>query len=306
VTDTGIELRERVRTSTPWWVKGGLKLALAKAPIGYRLLHGLKLARHGGMERPEFAYDAFRRHFDSADFHRKTGGFTSLELGPGDSLCMAVISRAHGGESSCHVDVGPFASTDVELYRRMVRHLTERGLAPPSLSSAGSFQEVQRICRARYETTGLAALRKLPSESFDFIYSNGVLQSIYLDEVEPTLRELRRLIHPQGVAVHSVDLRDTMGQSLNHLRFSRKVWESGWFHDAGFYTNRLRLSELNSLTRGAGFEPDVVELNRWPKPPLPRHKLAAPYRETSQEDYEAMTIRVVHRPVSVNAGGARA
>src|SRR3954453_19569212 len=84
------KVRETVRRTVPWWAKGALKLALVKAPIGYDALRWMALARHGGMLRPEFAFEAFHRHFDSADFPRKAGGFSMLELGPGDSLFCAL------------------------------------------------------------------------------------------------------------------------------------------------------------------------------------------------------------------------
>jgi SAM-dependent methyltransferase len=149
----------------------------------------------------------------------------------------------------------------------------------------------------------LAALRRLPDQSFDFIFSNGVLQSVRKAELLDTLRELRRLIHPDGCSVHSIDLRDTMGQSLHHLRFSERVWESDWFQSAGFYTNRLRLSEVAQICRRAGFEPEFAEVNRFPAIPVPRHKLAEPYRGASDEDLLVATIRVVLRPTGADREG---
>src|SRR5260221_10704475 len=55
------------------------------------------------------------------------------EIGPGDSLFMALIARAHGATASYHVDVGPFANRDVSLYRRMAQYLRERGDSVPDL-----------------------------------------------------------------------------------------------------------------------------------------------------------------------------
>lgn len=291
-----IETRERVRRAVPWWAKGALKLAFARAPVGYSMLRSLALARHGGMERPEWAYETFRRLFNDADFPNKSAGFTALELGPGDSLFMAVIARAYGCTSIRHVDVGPFVNRDVAIYRRMAEYLAGRGLPCPDLSRAASFDDVLEACSSEYLTDGLNSLRQIPDRSVDFVFSNGVLQSIWRDQVLETLKELRRVIRPEGIAVHSVDLRDTMGQSLNHLRFSERTWESRWFRSAAFYTNRLRLSELNGLARQAGFEPTVTELNRWQRIPISRTQLAFPYCRMSAEDLLAATIRVAMRP----------
>jgi hypothetical protein len=296
-----ITMRERLRSSVPWWAKCALKLALVPMPVGYPVLRALSLARHGGMLRPPFAYDAFRRHFDSADFRRKSGGFTALELGPGDSLSMALIAKAHGASSTCHVDVGPFASTEPAAYRDMAAFLAGRGLAPPDLSSARSLDDVLAACSARYEVNGLTSLRALPDAAFDFVFSNGVLQSVRREELADTIKELRRVTHPEGVSVHSVDLRDTMGQSLHHLRFSEATWESGWFRKAAFYTNRVRWSQLLDLCRRVGFEAEPSEVNRWDDLPVPRESLDLPFRDMPENDLLVATARVVLRPVTTAA-----
>ena len=291
--------RERIRSSTPWWAKCAVKLALVPVPVGYRILRALSLARHGGMTRPAFAYDIFRRHFDDADFRRKSGGFTMLELGPGDSLAMALVATAHGAASTCHVDVGHFATGDVEVYRATATFLAERGLVPPDLSAARSLADVMAACSARYETRGLDSLRALPDASFDFVFSNSVLQCVAPAELPELLKELRRLVHPQGVCVHSVDLRDMMGHSLNHLRFPERVWGSAWFRKAGFYTNRLRYPDWLALFRSAGFDAEASELNRWETLPIPRESIVQPYRDVAEADLLVATVRMVLRPVRV-------
>jgi SAM-dependent methyltransferase len=136
----------------------------------------------------------------------------------------------------------------------------------------------------------------LPDASFDFVFSNSVLQHVWRSDVLETLRQLRRVIHPQGASIHSVDLRDTMGQSLNHLRFNEKTWESRWFREAGLYTNRLRLSEWLNLAREAGLEPELDEVNRWPAMPVARAKLDPAYRSASDDDLLVATIRIILRP----------
>lgn len=297
--------RDKLRRSIPWWAKGALKLTLGKLPVGYPVLRSLSLARHGGMQRPDFAFDTFMRHFDSAQFRCKDGGFTMLELGPGDSLFCAVIAKTSGAASASFVDVGPFANTDVELYRTMAAYLAGRGLTPPDLSSARAIEDVLCACNAEYRTQGLKSLRELPDASVDFIFSNVVLQSVRRSEVLDTLRELRRIVHPNGATVHSIDLRDMVGQSLNHLRFSQKVWESGLFRGAGFYTNRLLLVELVALARQAGFETELSEVNRWPALPVKKQRLAVPYRDMADEDLLPATVRINLMPVPFRASPER-
>jgi SAM-dependent methyltransferase len=262
------------------------------------------------MEDPAWAFGAFHRHFDNVDFRNKRGGFTMLELGPGDSLVSALIARAYGASGSVLLDVGPFAHTDVRHYQASAKFLRSKGLNAPDLSHADTIDDVLAACNARYETHGLESLRRLPTASFDFVFSNGVIQSVWRHELAETLREMRRVVHPLGSTIHSLDLTDTLNRSLNHLRFSEKTWESDWFRRAAFYTNRYRLSELMRVAREAGFEPQLDEVNRWEKLPLPRGKLDAAFRSMSDDDLLVATIRLILRPaspaveVTTHAGGA--
>jgi hypothetical protein len=291
------QTRDRIRAVMPWWAKGALKLSLSRIPIKYHLRRMLFMTHHGAMTRPAYAHEVFRRHFDGVSFHRKeTGGFTAMELGPGDSLFCGMIARAYGASASWLVDVGRFAICDVELYRNMARHLVEQGLPAPGLGEARTIDNVCAACGATYEIEGLQSLRRLPSGSMDFIFSNAVLQAVRREEFLPTLKELHRLTHPQGCNVHSIDLRDMMSLSLHHLRFSPRLWESKWIRDSGFYTNRLRLVEIRKLCEEAGFTSEVSELNRWPALPVNRRRLAMPYRDMPDDELRTKTIRIVLRP----------
>jgi SAM-dependent methyltransferase len=263
------------------------------------MLRSLSLAQHGGMARPQFALDAFLRHYNSVGFARKgEGGFRVLELGPGDSLFSAVIAKALGASHTCLVDVGPFARTELSHYRQMAEYLARHGLKPPDLCGARRIEDVLAICGAEYRTRGLRSLKELPARSFEFIFSNGVLQHVWRSELPDTLDELRRLVHPGGATSHSVDLRDTMGHSLHHLRFSQRVWESDWFRSAGFYTNRLRLSELVGAAQRAGFAATLPEVNRWRALPVRRDRLAAPYRSMPDDELLPATVRMDLVPVA--------
>jgi SAM-dependent methyltransferase len=290
-------VRHAIRAATPWWAKAALKLAVAHVPPAGRALRAAARARHGEMEDPRWAYDTFRRHFDRADFPNKAGGFRVLELGPGDSLFTAVIARALGAAATWLVDVGPFASTDPCAYRRMADLLRAEGLEPPDLSAARSLDDVLAACGARYAIGGLTSLRCLPGSSCDFVFSNAVLQSVPRDELPRVLCELRRVLRTGAACVHSVDLRDMMGLSLHHLRFSQRAWESRPVRRSGFYSNRFRLGELIDLCRRCRLRAEVDELNAWPALPLPRSALAPPYRDMPEDELRVATVRLILHPV---------
>lgn len=286
----------RIRKRIPWWAKMSTKLVLCSLPMGYPFWRSLALFRHGGMERPGWAYSTFRRHYDGVDFARKDRGFTVLEMGPGDSLVTALIAHAHGAARSILVDVAPFANRDPAIYRQMSGYLAERGLRVPDVSESATLPDYLSACRARYETNGLASLRDVPTGSVDFSFSNSVLQHVRRSEFTETLHELRRVMRPDGIGIHTIDLRDMMGSELNHLRFTERFWESNLVGRAGYYTNRFRYAEMLDQFREAGFDPEPTEINRWESAPIDRNSLASSYRGCADDDLLVATFNVVLHP----------
>jgi hypothetical protein len=252
---------------------------------------------HGNMDRPDYAYRVFKRHFDAADFPRKNGGFVGLELGPGDSALSAVAARAYGAAAWHLVDAGRFATPNLEPYRAMADLYRNHGRDAPDLVSATDLNEVLYLCGASYDTDGLRSLEALPEQSLDFVFSQAVLEHVRRSEFLQTMRAVRRAISPCGLCSHTVDLSDHLGGGLNNMRLGTTLWEAPWMVRSGFYTNRLRLSEMLALFRDAGFEAEVTRVARWDIPPLPRHKLAPEFRGLSDDDLLVREFDVLLRPI---------
>jgi SAM-dependent methyltransferase len=282
-----------VKQHIPWQLKIALKLVLSRIPFNYRLWKKARLFELGGMERPEYAVGVFRRHFDGAAFARRTGEFTALEIGPGDSLSSALIARAFGASHTYLVDVGPFASTDLASYCRLASHLRGLGLQPPDVENCSTFEQFKAACSAEYLTKGLASLRKIPTASVDFVWSHAVLPHVRRHDFLPTLLELRRIQRPDGVGSHHLGFGDILGGKMNDLRFSDRIWESSFMANSGFYTNRLRYEELLGLFRQAGFEPEIRDVTRWKTLPTPRRKMAQPFASLPEKDLQVSGLDVV-------------
>ena len=125
-----------------------------------------------------------------------------------------------------------------------------------------------RACLAkagiRYLAPIDAASTKLAAESVDCHYSVTVLEHIPVDGLRGILVEARRLLKPDGYALHFVDLSDHFQHQdrsisrINFLRFSNEEWR----HLAGnrfAYCSRLRSSDLLKLMSDAGFHVAHVE-----------------------------------------------
>jgi hypothetical protein len=225
----------------------------------------------------------------------KADGFVGLELGPGDSLDSALIAKTFGASKTFLVDAESCASTDLGVYRRMESHLRQLGMYPPNLDHCRTIDDVAESCGAEYLTEGLTSLRKIPSASVDFVWSNAVLPYVRRNQFFATLRELRRVQRPSGIASHCIPIKDIIGGKLNDLRFSERIWESPLMANSRFYTNRLRYSELLWLFREAGFEPEVVRKREWETLPTPRRKMAEQFAVLSEEDLKISEFDVLLR-----------
>ena len=155
----------------------------------------------------------------------------------------------------------------------------------PDFSDGSSIEALLEVAGSSYHPHGLQSLRKLKSGSFDLIFSQAVLEHIRRNEFEDTIRECYRLLRPGGLMSHVIDYKDHLGGALNNMRFSTNLWERDWFAaDSGFYTNRLRISEMISICSDVGFDVDVRDVRRWEYLPIKRHQLAKEFRDISDDE----------------------
>jgi SAM-dependent methyltransferase len=245
---------------------------------------------------PSYAHEVFATHFERTTFARRDEGFVALELGPGDSLFSSLIAHAYGGSASYLVDVGHFAVDDLDHYRAMADYLEGKGLRVADMTSIGSLEELLAACATHYETQGLSSLRGIPDESVDFVWSQAVLEHVRQAEFFDIMKELRRVVRADGVSSHTIDLRDHLGDALNNLRFSESLWESNFMATSGFYTNRIRFSEMLSIFRRSGWDVEVALVNRWAKVPTPKRKLSKDFRHLPDEELRVSTFDAILHP----------
>lgn len=274
---------QRLKAALPWWGKIAIKLLLARLPAGYRLWQRLNLFKHGHMEQPAYAHEVFRKHFERSNFPGKAGGFVCMEIGPGDTLFSALIAHSMGASRTYLIDAGRYARQDLSPYLAMQAYLSNLGRGT-QWEEAADLEALLEQCRARYDDQGLSSLDALPDACVDWIWPNAVLEHIRRGEFLPYMRALRRILKPGGVCSHRVDLRDHLGGALNNLRFSERFWERDWVAKSGFYTNRIGLAEMCRLFDQAGFDVEVIAVDRWPSLPTPRNKLDSAFRDRTDED----------------------
>ena len=273
-----------IKSALPWQVKIAAKLVLSRVGVGYSLWNKLGLFKHGTMDQVDYAYETFKAHYDRVSLADAGPGFVAMELGPGDSLNSALIARSMGAAAVYLVDSGAYAHRDMKRYLEMGRWLNANNAGLPGIEALTSVEEMLSYCHAQYLTSGVSSYAGIPDQSVDVIWSQAVLEHVRLGEFDETLRQHRRLLRPGGVCSHRVDLKDHLSGALNNLRFTEKTWESDFMANSGFYTNRIRYSDMMRRFEDAGFTVNVINVDRWSDLPTPRPSLSAPFQDMPEEE----------------------
>jgi SAM-dependent methyltransferase len=285
------------RAGLPWWGKIAAKLVLSRLPISKKFWQKLGLFSPGYMLHPEYAIVVFQAHYARAG--SPPSGFAYLELGPGDSLSTAAIAWAHGASEGWLIDAGSYASRDIDNYHPLFEKLAGMNLARDAsqLMQCRSVGDMLNMTHCAYREDGLTGLKAVRSGSLDMIFSQAVLEHVPRAEFGETLREMKRILKPGGIGSHVVDFKDHLGSSLHNLRFADGLWEQTWFAKrSGFYTNRLRYSEVVAAFTDAGFAVETVARRVWNAAPLPRARFAKQFQTLSDDDLIVQGATLVTRP----------
>tara|TARA_Y100001934_G_C12316711_1_gene757876 strand:- start:268 stop:1185 length:918 start_codon:yes stop_codon:yes gene_type:complete len=124
--------------------------------------------------------------------------------------------------------------------------------------------------------------------SFDLIHSNNVFEHIYPQILKEILVEFKRVLKPQGLMSHFIDMSDHFAHLdssiniYNFLRFSESTWQT--IDNSVQPQNRLRLSDYEAMY--ADLNLPILDKKVRPGEPdkLEGMKLAAPYKGRSTED----------------------
>jgi SAM-dependent methyltransferase len=286
-------------TWLPWWGRIAAKVILARLPIDYTLWKRFGLFQHGDMNLPARALETCLMHAKTVGISTSPNifgkNFTVLELGPGDSVFTALVAKAIGAEQVWLVDAGPYATTEPAQYTAMADYLKSQGFSLPFATTFKSLQEVLTVCNSIYLTDGVTSLMQIPDQSIDFCFSNAVLEHIPKRDFPRLAIELKRVLRPGGVCVHRVDLQDHLGGGLENLRFSDSRWEGELFSRSGFYTNRIRYTEMLNIFKQAGFNCQTTRKITWDVLPIARNALAIEFQQLTNEELLVRGFDVVLR-----------
>jgi len=278
-----------------WWIKIILKIIIFRLPIKYKTWKKVGLFVHGQMNNPEYSYGVFQRHFLKVKKYLPDN-FTLCELGSGDSISTALIAPCFGSSKTYLIDNGNFATRDTLVYKKLNDLLTKKGLNGLIFDTLFDFSDLLENNNSCYLTNGIDDLKKLETNSIDFIFSQATLEHIPFYDFIATQEQIHRILKPSGIVSHNIDLRDHLDGGLNNLRFSERIWESDWMAKSGFYTNRIRYSQILNIFKKTGFNVDAVIIETWDKLSIPRSKLSQDFRNLSDKDLCVSVFDVLLKP----------
>jgi len=267
-----------------WWLKIILKIILSRLPISYKTWSKIGLFRHGSMDDYSYVWKVLNKHVSVLN---DTNGWRGLELGPGDGVLSALLAPALGSSGLALVDSGNFAHNDARKYYQNIAQFLDSypDMRLPDIPDTSNVKEMLSVVGGSYYTKGLDSLQGLESDSYNLIYSQAVLEHVRKEKFEDTMRECHRLLSINGVMSHVVDYKDHLGGSLNNMRFPSNLWEKKWFASkSGFYTNRLRVSEMIKICKDIGFNVHIRDIKKWATLPINRESLANEFKSLSDDD----------------------
>jgi SAM-dependent methyltransferase len=123
----------------------------------------------------------------------------------------------------------------------------------------GSPEKLLSEANIQYLAPADAADTGLPDSSIDYHISITVLEHIPRADIQRILKETKRILKQNGVAIHFIDLSDHFQHQdksitkINFLRYSEKKWDRIAGNEFA-YCNRMRASDYLALFRKAGFD----------------------------------------------------
>ncbi len=145
----------------------------------------------------------------------------------------------------------------------------------------------------------------LEKNSFDFIYSNAVME--HMTNIEVILKKLHNVLKDDGVMYHGIDLREhhtnlrtvpDKNTSIDYLKYSKEEWERMYPPGSEHYINRFRASDFQKYFKDSGFR--VVDFITTQKKDLDEtiyHKIHSEFHKYSIDDLKTTGIHMVLKKI---------
>lgn len=291
-----------------WQTKARAFSVLSHIPLGEDIHYALQRYVTRRLPRPEkqvrSIYTLAQRLLDVHEKYslRPLRDSTCFEFGAGRDLIIPLAFSAHGARRFITVDIERLAK--LELIRSNAAIISRvSGNSHPDLNS---LEDLERSWRIEYRAPADARTTGLPAGSIDCAVSVETLEHIPKGDIAAILKELRRIMRPDGLVLMQIDYGDHFKgfdpsiSSFNFLTYSEEDWAP--FQSRFQYVNRLRHSEYLQLFSEAGFELLSDQPDRRTPEQHILERLAPCFRGFSEEDLFTLGSLIVGRPADLSKG----
>lgn len=208
-----------------------------------------------------------------------------MEIGTGSSLTTLACFLADGASRAVGIDIQRMDRKSDQFYKEASRYMAvasgfgwwrkavDINRSPHITYNAWNNDSfLEYVHKVEYHAPVDAVHLPFPDNSFDFVYSNAVLE--HLEKPEEAILELKRILEPGAISFHEIDMRDhNSSNPLEFLTYSEENWQAlcgkygggkgierlidnSWQNRV--YCNRLTVSDWRGIFEKNGFR--VVEL----------------------------------------------
>jgi len=196
-----------------------------------------------------------------------------LEVGTGRAVGVPTALWLCGAGKTVTVDLHRYLSPalvtasnryicrDPRKIKEMFKDYCDPGLFQHRLGQLmafkGNLPAFLNLIDTEWLAPGDARHLSFPDHSFDFHFSYAVFEHVPESIIRDILKEAKRLLHPEGVVSHSIDLSDHFAYSddsitkINFLQFNDERWQR-LAGNQYMYHNRLRAPEFVRLFEEEG------------------------------------------------------
>lgn len=174
-----------------------------------------------------------------------------LELGPGGSIGFGLLTLKEGASKYYAIDSNLHYFVSKEQKNNYAKLINSKKLINQYLqkNSKGYTYNKNKI---EFLEIDQSSRYQIANNSIDLIYSCAVLEHVH--NLDLCFEEMCRVLKPEGIMYHQVDLRDHIFSQKNllFLKINKSIYEL-LFKNCGAYTNRkrfnyyLQLIEKNNL-----------------------------------------------------------
>ena len=236
------------------------------------------------MNREEYSKKIFFGHLEDLRVIKKIKNPSIMEIGPGDGIATAIFAKKFDSPKVYLIDKEDYADKNISVYLKIIKSLDNNLLSKIDYRNIKNINDLLSAFNAYYLIEGLNSLKKIESESIDYLFSHSVMEHIRLSEVDEYIFEMNRVLKEGGLISHNINYKDHLDESLNNLRFPEKIWESDFFAKSGFYTNRIPAVEMHKKFSNSGFKLIWEKFGAWEKLPLKRKYIDRKFKKYSDQE----------------------